>query len=472
MNNNGSAGQEAAPPNNVESEKALLSCMLVDNRCIPAVLEQIEAVDFYNLANRVVFEALRKLYDYDGQVDQITVREWLEDTGELEKVGGVLYIATLATDNAASAANIKIYIRSVLDASMRRQVIECSMAAISEARNGAKTGTQVSEQHATKLLELGSRGVGRDFVSMFDVIASVHDEAERAQKLQRDVAGLNGGIDAINHYINGFCDSELTLIAARPSIGKSTLARQIAVSVAEREKVAVGIFSIEMSRLQMGQCLACAYAPMSLRRLRRGNLLDSERLLFTQAQARLSRLPIYIDDTSALTIPQTRAAMQRMTRQHDIRFWIFDYLQLMQGEGSSREAQVNYLSSNLKKLSREFDVPVVALSQLSRACEARDDRRPQMQDLRDSGSLEQDADNVIMLYRPGFYEHLVRRCETQGKDVEKLLQSAYFLFPKTRFSEPGTARLKWDQEKVLFENIEGVHNEQPPPPDNQPVEYF
>lgn len=455
-----------APPNNQESEKALLSCMLVDNRCIPAVIAKLDDSDFYNMANRIVFEALRRLYDYDGQVDQITAREWIEETGNIEKMGGVMYLAELATNGMASAANVKLYVKNVLDASLRRQVIERSLLAIKDARTGAKSGTEVAEEHATKLLEVSARSTERTFMSMYDVIAEVSDEAERAVRLKRDVAGLNGGMWAINHYINGFCNSELTLLAARPSIGKSTLARQLAVSIAENEKVAVGIFSIEMSRRQMGQCLACAYAPMSLRRMRRGTLHEDEWLKFTQAQARLSRLPIYIDDTSGLTIPQARAAMQRMTRQHNIRFWIFDYLQLMQGEGRNRESQVNYLSINLKKLSREFDVPVLALSQLSRACEARDDRRPQMQDLRDSGGLEQDADNVILLYRPGFYEHLVRRCRAQGKDVDALISSAYFLFPKTRFSEPGSSRLLWNPHRVMFENPAVQRDEeQPPPPD-------
>ena len=335
------------------------------------------------------------------------------DFYDRSKCGGAVYIAKM-TSEVATSRNAEHHAKQVLDESLKRQVIERASAAIESAYTSTKSGASLSEDVGGKMLEVSSRGRERRFGSMHDVMSDVSDELQRAREQQRPV-------------------------------------------VVGRETTGVGIFSVEMSKRQIGQCLACAQSRVSLARLRRGRLSDDETQRFDAAAQSLQKLPIYIDDTPGLTIPQARSAMQRMSREHNIGLWIFDYLQLMTGEGRTTNDAVGYISKNLKALSRTFDVPVVALSQLSRQVETRHDKRPQLSDLRDSGGLEQDADNVVLIHRPAFYESLVRQ-QRARLDEDKLalfMRRAELIFPKTRFGGTGAQILEWDNTTACFQNPQG-----------------
>jgi replicative DNA helicase len=446
---------ERMPPQCVEMEQAVVGAMLVDKWAIGVVPAIISESDFYEARHALIYRAILDVHEFDGEVDQLTVAKYLKDRNELTEVGGVSYIAKLASE-VATARNAALHARAILDTAQKREVIQASHAAIESAFTSQASGVSLSENFASKLLTVSSRGAARDFGSMQDVMRDVNDELVRATASKRLVAGLDSGFWSINNYLNGFCKSELTIIAARPSIGKSTLARQIAVEICKREKTGVGIFSVEMSRRQIGQCLACSLSGISLAKLRRGQLDAAQSQRFMHASQQLSRLPIYVDDTPALTIPQMRSAMQRHSQQHEIGLWVVDYLQLMTGEGRSKNDEIGSISKALKQLAREFDVPVVALSQLSRQVEARPDKRPQLSDLRESGSLEQDADNVVLIYRPAFYEVLCRRARSQGREKEALLKKRVeLIFPKTRFGPTGKQTMEWDAERALFRNPQG-----------------
>jgi len=447
---------ERMPPQSVELEQAVIGAMLNDSWAIAVVAPILDASDFYDQGNAKIYQAVLDVFEFDGEVDLLTVNKYLKDRKELEECGGAVYLAKI-TSEVATSRNAEHHAKQVLDESLKRQVIERAGAAIESAYTSTKSGTALSEDVGGKMLEVSSRGRERKFGSMRDVMSDVTDELQRAREQQRPVAGMNCDFWAINSYLNGFCKSELTIIAARPSIGKSTLARQIAVNVVGREKTGVGIFSVEMSKRQIGQCLACSQSRVSLARLRRGRLSDDEAQRVDAAAQSLQELPIYIDDTPGLTIPQARSAMQRMSREHNIGLWIFDYLQLMTGEGRTTNDAVGYISKNLKALSRTFDVPVVALSQLSRQVETRHDKRPQLSDLRDSGGLEQDADNVVLIHRPAFYESLVRQ-QRARLDADKLalfMRRAELIFPKTRFGGTGAQILEWDNMTACFQNPQG-----------------
>jgi replicative DNA helicase len=416
----------------------------------------LDESDFYERANAKIYRAVLDVFEFDGEVDLLTVNKYLRDRGELDECGGVQYIAKLASE-VATSRNALHHAKQVLDESLKRQVIESATAAIEQAYKSTKSGAALSEDIGGKMLEVSSKGNERKFGSLRDVMDDVSTELKRATEQQRSVAGVDCGFWSINSYLNGFCKSELTIMAARPSIGKSTLARQIAVNASVKEKTGVVIFSVEMSKRQIGQCLACAKAGVSLQRLRRGRLSPIERERFADAMRSLESLPIYVDDTPSLTIPQARSAMQRMSQEHEIGLYIFDYLQLMTGEGRTTNDAVGYISKNLKSLSRTFDVPVVALSQLSRQVETRHDKRPQMADLRDSGGLEQDADNLILIHRPAFYESLVRqqRARLTPDKLAIFMRRVELIFPKTRFGGTGSQKIEWDTDTASFANPQG-----------------
>jgi len=286
---------------------------------------------------------------------------------------------------------------------------------------------------------------------MNEIVPDVRRAFEAAKESDREWAGLDCGFKKINDKLNGLCQAELTILAARPSIGKTRLAMQMAKNVAINEGEAVGIFSLEMSKRQLGQYMVCAEAGVDLNRFRAGKVDMVEQQKLVEAEAKVSRLPIHIDDTTALTIPKLIAGTERLMDKANVKLIVIDYLQLMAGPGDGGNEKFDLISQGLKNFSKEFNIPVLCLSQLNRAVEARPDKRPHIGDLRDSGAIEQNAVNVLLIYRPGHYEELMEKCKNDH-DAAALERQADILAEKTRFGPTGTIRLAWNSANASFEN--------------------
>ena len=443
-----SSDLERMPPQSVEIEKALLSSMLLDNRAIAAATDMLRSEDFYHGPHGKIFDAIVAIFEMDGEVDMLVLGEYLKQQRQLDEVGGLVYLADVAQESTTWYTADQ-HARLVKNYALARTLIMQGRDLADQAHSVNGDVTALADKAVSDLLAVAVGKEQRRFQAMEQVIDTVNERLEEAGKQERSVAGLYTGFWSLNQYLNGLCPSEFTIIAARPSIGKSTLARQIAVNVAQEEKKAVGLFSLEMSALQQGQCLVCALSGIPLPRFRRGDLRDEEWQRYTATAGRVAHLPIYIEDRPGLSITQARAAMLRLSAEVDVAVWIFDYLQLMDGKGSGMNEQAASISKGLKELAREYDVPVIALSQLNREVEHRPGKEPQISDLRDSGGLEQDADNVVLIHRPGHYESIVRNW--QG-DKEALKQHAKLLFPKTRFGPTGSVPVQWDCERALFAN--------------------
>lgn len=419
--------EERVPPQNIEAEQAVLGAMLIDKEAIAKASEILTSTDFYREAHRVIFNAMLELYNKNEAVDMVTVTEILKRDNKLEDIGGLAYITSLA-NVVLTAANVKYHADIVAEKSVLRQLVRVSteIAAMGyEANEDVGTLLDTAE---SRILEISNRKKKADFTPINDVLMESVQNIEKLINNKGGLTGLPSGFADLDKLTSGLHPSDFIILAARPSMGKTALALNIVQNVALRahkkiggEPRSVAFFSLEMSKEQLVNRMLCAEAGIDSQRLRVGEMGDKDWDALWGACDSMSKAKIYIDDTAGITVMDMRSRARRLKAEHGLDLIVVDYLQLMQGSGKKnnsgdRQQEVSEISRSLKALARELDVPVLALSQLSRSVEARQVKRPMLSDLRESGSLEQDADIVAFLYREDYYNP-----ETENKHTELII---------------------------------------------------
>jgi len=393
------------PPQSLEAEMATLGAMLINEEVIPEVLEHIDAESFYKEEHRCVFSAILTLFDARKKVDILTVSDELTKKKNLEKAGGTAFLTTLS-DFVPSAANAAHYARIVKEKSVLRSLITSATEIITSVYREDDDVSGILDKAEKLIFNISDRRVEGGYVHIKNVIKDGIELIESLYHRKSHVTGVPSGFSDFDIKTAGFQKGDLIIVAGRPSMGKSAFVTSIAEYVAVEEKLPVGIFSLEMSKEQVMQRFLCSQAKVDVHKLRTGFLAPSEWPILTSAAGQLSEAPIYIDDTPALTVFELRAKARRLKAHHDIQLLVVDYLQLIRGgtrRADSRQQEISEISQSLKALAKELSLPVLAVSQLSRAVESRSDHRPQLSDLRESGAIEQDADVVVLLLREEYY---------------------------------------------------------------------
>ncbi len=397
---------ERIPPQNIEAEQAVLGSMLIEKEAIARVTEFLKGRDFYRDAHKVIFEAMLELFGSGEAVDIVTLTEELKKRGKLEDVGGIAYITSLS-NSVPTAANVVYYGKIVEEKSLLRGLINASTEIAEMSYEGSEDAKNIVDRAEKLILEVSENKGTRDFTPISDIVIGAFDKIEELYKSKGSITGLSSGFKDLDRLTSGLQPSDLILVAARPSMGKTAFTLNIASHVGIREKQTVAFFSLEMSKEQLVQRMLCAEAPIDSQRLRIGEVEEKDWPKIIQAADKLSSAPIFIDDTPGITVMEMRAKARRLKKESDLKLIIIDYLQLMQGSGKNngdnRQQEISEISRSLKALAREMDVPIIALSQLSRSVETRQVKKPMLSDLRESGSLEQDADIVAFLYREDYY---------------------------------------------------------------------
>ncbi len=410
---------DRVPPQNVEAEQSVLGAMLIEREAIAKVAEFLRPVDFYREAHRLVYNAVLQLFNKNDAVDLITVVESLRKEDKLEAAGGIAYVTSLA-NYVPTAANVLYHARIVEEKALLRQLIHAATYIAGMGYEASDEVTMIMDKAEQMILEVANRKVGHDFTPIKSIIFDTFNKIEQLYASKGGITGLPTGFKDLDRLMSGLQPSDLILIAARPSMGKTAFVLNIAQHVAIREKKPVAFFSLEMSKEQLVQRMLCAEAAIDAQRLRIGELEENDWGKLVKAADRLSSAPIYIDDTAGITVVEMRAKARRLKIEHGLQLVIIDYLQLMQGATGSRsenrQQEISEISRFLKGLAREMNVPVIALSQLSRSVESRQVKRPMLSDLRESGSLEQDADIVAFLYREDYYNP-----DTDKKNVTEVI---------------------------------------------------
>ena len=432
------------PPNSIEAEESVLGSILLDNESVNSALELLSSEDFYLAKTRYIFEAIQKLSDNRDPIDVLTLAEELKSKGQLEQCGGNDYLYHIA-NLVPSSGNIVYYAKIVRNMSLRRKLIhECSNI-VSDAHN---TDTDVSNFLDTveqKILRIADNRIGKSFSKVGEVVQDAVSNIEKMYDRKDPITGVTTGFKKLNEITAGFQKSDLIIIAARPSMGKTALALSIAQNVGIHEGQAVAIFSLEMSKEQLVLRMLCSEARVDNSKVRTGFLSERDFPRLIEAASRMSDTDIFIDDTPALTVASMRAKARRLSRECDLSLIIVDYLQLMRSptNANNREQEIADISRSLKALAKELNLPVVALAQLNRSVESRTDKRPMMSDLRESGAIEQDADIIMFIYRDEVYNP-----ETPDKGIAELIVS------KHRSGPTGFVQLAFSAEHTRFDNLE------------------
>jgi len=383
---------ERMPPQSIEVEQAVLGAMMIEQRAIGRAFEFLDESCFYSAPHSLIFKAILSLYERGEAVDQLTLAEELKRSDQLEAAGGVVYLAKLATE-VATAANIDFHARIVLDKALSRKLIETASEVIEQAYGGGEEVQELIDRTEQRIFSLSENQIGDGFEPLESVMGETLEHIERAHNRVSTVSGVDTGFADLNEQTSGFQKGDLIILAARPSVGKTALALTLTRNAAVDAGVGVAIFSLEMSKMQLAQRLLSAETRVDLHKLRTGRLREDDWMHLTRNVGRLAQAPIYIDDTPGISVLEARAKARRLHREFGIGMIVIDYLQLMSSHhrSQSREQEISSISRGLKALAKELDVPVLALSQLSRAVESRTDRRPQLSDLRESGCLTGDT---------------------------------------------------------------------------------
>lgn len=421
---------------------AVLGSMLMDKEAIYKAIETISEDVFYKEAHRKIFRAIISLFEKNEPVDLITLTERLKERGELNEVGGAGYLATIL-NSVPTAANIDHYLKIVMDKALLRNLINAATNIIEMGYRGEGEASEIVDRAEQMIFNLVQRKTTRGFVSLKEMLHDSFEAIEALYAKKRPITGIPSGFRDFDVLTSGFQPSDLVIIAGRPSMGKTSFVLNIAQNVGVRERLPVAIFSLEMSKEQLVQRMLCAEARVDAVKLRTGYLSESDWPRLTMAAGVLSEANIFIDDTPAISDLELRAKARRLKASHDIKLIIVDYLQLMRGRGKAenRQQEIAEISRSLKSLAREINIPLIALSQLSRAVEARQERRPQLSDLRESGALEQDADLVAFVYRRERYH------PEEDKGIAEII------IGKQRNGPTGTVKLAFIKEYTRFENL-------------------
>ena len=440
------------PPYNIEAEESLLGAMLISRDAVSSVLEIVKSDDFYRKQNQIIFDAILELFSKGEPSDPITIADHLKKKGSLEEVGGKTFIHSLIS-NIPLAANAEYYGRIVRNHSILRKLIYA-------ATNIATMGYEVPEDlvatvdKAQELIfsiyqDLNQGNNKNSIAVMKDIAPEVFDEVEKLHEAGSDVSGIPSGYIELDKYTLGFQKSDLIIIAARPGMGKTSLVLGMALNITLKEKLPVALFSLEMSKHQVGQRLMSAQSRIDLQRFRDGKIKEDEWTKLGRAVEKLAECKLYVDDTAFLTVMDLRSRARMMASTYGIKMIIVDYLQLMQSTSNYRGnkvQEITEISQNLKSIAKELNIPVIAVSQLSREVEKRESKRPQLADLRESGSIEQDADLVAFVYRDEYYD------ENSNKKGE-----ADLIIAKHRNGPTGKVKLQFNKRYALFSNLTKSH---------------
>ncbi len=448
------------PPFSEEAEQAVLGAALVDKEAVGLARERIDHADFYRLEHQLIFRAMCRLYENDQAVDPITIADLLEKSAEqfldkaqlkalagrslLELVGGMDFLIDLA-GMMGTAANVVHHAGIVREKAVLRRLISVSGTIASEAYDGSDEAAIILDRAAGRIFEVSEQARSGGFAAVESIVPGAFKAIEEAFQSGDDVTGLRTGFREMDRRTGGLQKGDLIVLAARPSMGKTSLALNLAYNVAVHERQPVGVFSLEMSREQLVLRMLGSSGSFNLHNLRRGKLRAEDWPRLTQACEQLSRAPIFIDDNSGISVLEMKAKARRLKQQHGLGLIVIDYLQLMTGSGKieNRQQEISQISRNLKGLAKDLGVPVIALSQLSRGVEARSDHKPMLSDLRESGAIEQDADVVLFIFREEVYK----------PEDESLHNLATIIIGKQRNGPTGQFDLHFHKEFTRFSDL-------------------
>ena len=435
---------ERLPPQSLESEQAVLGALLIDPNAIAKVVDIIRSTCFYKQAHKYIYTSITSLFNNNEPIDVVTVSETLKNTDKLELVGGRAYINDLAL-SVISAANVEYYAKIVSEKAVMRELIRAGGEIASVAYEDINTEKAVDTAEQL-IFSISQRKTPDNLTHVGEIVLDSYNLIEARYNNRDELIGIPSGFYDIDSLTAGFQPSDLIIIAARPSMGKTTLCLNIAQEVGIKKKKPVALFSLEMSKEQLVQRMLCSEAEIDAQRLRTGHMHAEDWTKLSKAMGEMNDCPIYIDDSPGLSISELRAKCRRLCmREKDLGLVIIDYLQLMEGSGSRRQDRVQEISSisrGLKSIARELKVPVIALSQLSRAVESRQNKRPMLSDLRESGSIEQDADIVMFIYREEYY----------NPENHEAKNKAEIIVAKQRNGPTGSVELLFQSNITKFKN--------------------
>jgi len=437
------------PPQNIEAEQAVLGAVFLEPKSIEIAMKYIASEDFYRQAHQRVFACIMGLHEQGKAVDLVTVSEDLSSKQLLEEVGGVTYLAELAS-SVPTSANIEYYAEIVAKRSTLRRLISTGTDIVQEGYTRQDDVDDLLDDAEKRILEIARRKNDRPFQNIQDVLMGAYDKIEVLHNRKGSITGIPTGYNALDRLTAGFQRNDLIIVAARPSVGKTAFALNIAQNVAKQpEGYRVAIFSLEMGAEQLVMRMLSAEGNIDAQNLRTGDLNKDDWRNLTLAVAGLSNTHIFIDDTPGIKVGEIRSKCRSLQQEFGLDLIMIDYLQLIQGNGrrENRQQEVSEISRSLKALARELEVPVIALSQLSRGVESRQDKRPMMSDIRESGSIEQDADLVAFLFREDYYDK-----ETENKDIIEII------IAKQRNGPVGDVKLAFVKKHNKFVNIDYVYN--------------
>jgi replicative DNA helicase len=433
------------PPQNIEAEQAVLGAIFLEPSALTVASEILIPEDFYRASHQKIFNAMLKLNDEGKVVDLVTVTEELASAKLIEDTGGVSYLSELAS-SVPTAANIEYYARIVEEKSLLRRLIRTATEIASDGYAREDEVEALLSEAEKNILAVAQRKNAGAFHNIKDVLVRTYDNIEQMHQSAGEITGLETGFIELDRMTAGFQRNDLIIVGARPSVGKTAFALNIAQNVAQKTGENIAIFSLEMGAEQLVMRLLCAEGNIDAQRLRTGTLTDDDWGKLTMAMGSLSNTGIFIDDTPGVRISDIRSKCRRLKQEHGLGMILIDYLQLILGSGragENRQQEVSEISRSLKQLARELKVPVIALSQLSRGVEQRQDKRPMMSDIRESGSIEQDADIVAFLYRDDYYDK-----ESENKNIIEII------IAKQRNGPTGTVSLAFVKEYNKFVNLE------------------
>ena len=438
------------PPHDDEAEQAVIGSMMTDKDAVISAIEVLKPEDFYRDDNKTIYGAIMNLYAKAEPIDIITLKDELTSIGKLEPIGGLEYLVSLP-EKVPTTANVEKYIKIVEEKSILRSLIKTANQLIEIGYNQNEEVEVLMDNAEKKIFDLMQRKSQKGYSSIRDILVDSFTELEQLYNQKQHITGVATGFIDLDNKTAGFHNSDLVLIAARPAMGKTAFALNIATYAAVNANTPVVVFSLEMSKEQCANRILCSQAMVDSEKVSKGDISDEEWSKLAVASGELSESAgIFIDDSAGINIAEIRAKSRKLKLEKNIGLVVIDYLQLIQGSGNtkSREQEIAEISRSLKILAKEINVPVIALSQLSRAPEARPDHRPMLQDLRESGSIEQDADIVMFLYRDDYYNP-----ETEAKNIAEVI------IAKHRGGSTGTVKLAWLGDYTKFANLERRYEE-------------
>ncbi|MDM7926919.1 MAG: replicative DNA helicase [bacterium] len=442
-------GFERVPPQSLEAERAVLGSVMLDNESIGKAIEMIDPSHFYRTSHQKIFAAALNLYERNEPVDLITLSEELKRQKILDEIGGSYYLTELA-ESIPSSANVEYHARIVLEKAVLRNMIAEGIAIARDCYEAGRDPFEILDRAEQRIFGLSEKRLTKTFQHIDPIMHETFDKIERFHRERKGVVtGVPTGFTKLDELTSGFQPGELVIVAGRPSMGKTAFCLNVARNAAVEAKVPVAFFSLEMSNQQLAMRLLCAEARVDAHGVRTGHLADHEWQKLSMCVGNLAEAPIYIDDSSAMGTLELRAKARRLKKEKGVGMVMIDYLQLMQGprNSESRQQEISSITRSLKALAKELDLPVIVLSQLSRAVEVRGgERKPLLSDLRESGAIEQDADVVLFIYRSEFYG---KAMDDQGQSVEG---KAEVIIGKQRNGPVGTVHLSFIKQWAKFEN--------------------